>query len=58
VHRGEVSRLEPVQEFAYLRLDEFPVEDPHWHAYARPRRLIFASRDLDRVPVEFADCEA
>jgi sporulation protein YlmC with PRC-barrel domain len=26
----EVNRLEPVQEFAYLRLDEFPVEDPNW----------------------------
>ena len=27
---GEVNRLEPVQEFAYLRLGEFPVEDPDW----------------------------
>jgi hypothetical protein len=26
----EVNRLEPVQEFAYLRLGEFPVEDPNW----------------------------
>jgi hypothetical protein len=26
----EVNRLEPVQEFAYLRLGEFPVEDPDW----------------------------
>jgi sporulation protein YlmC with PRC-barrel domain len=26
----EVNRLEPAQELAYLRLDEFPVEDPDW----------------------------
>jgi hypothetical protein len=26
----EVNRLEPVQEYAYLRLGEFPVEDPNW----------------------------
>ena len=26
----EVNRFEAVQEFAYLRLDEFPVEDPNW----------------------------
>jgi sporulation protein YlmC with PRC-barrel domain len=26
----ELRRLEPVQEFAYLRLDEHPVEDPDW----------------------------
>ena len=26
----EVSRLAPVQEFAYLRLDEFPVGDREW----------------------------
>lgn len=26
----EVNRLEPVQEFAYLRVGEFPVEDPDW----------------------------
>jgi sporulation protein YlmC with PRC-barrel domain len=26
----ELSRLEPVQEFAYLRLGEFPVDDPDW----------------------------
>jgi sporulation protein YlmC with PRC-barrel domain len=31
----EVSRLEPVQEFAYLRLDEFPVEDPDWDVGVR-----------------------
>ena len=26
----EVRRFAPVQEFAYLRLDEFPVDDPDW----------------------------
>jgi sporulation protein YlmC with PRC-barrel domain len=26
----EVARLPHVQEFAYLRLDKFPVEDPEW----------------------------
>ncbi|MGC9974027.1 MAG: PRC-barrel domain-containing protein [Gaiellaceae bacterium] len=26
----EVRRLAPVQEFAYLRLGEFPVDDPDW----------------------------
>jgi sporulation protein YlmC with PRC-barrel domain len=26
----EVNKLEPVHEFAYLRLDEVPVEDPNW----------------------------
>ena len=26
----EVNRLEPVQEFAYLRVGEFPLEDPDW----------------------------
>jgi hypothetical protein len=26
----EANRLQPVQEFAYLRLDQFPVEDPDW----------------------------
>ena len=26
----EVRRLEPVQDFAYLRLGEFPVDDPDW----------------------------
>jgi sporulation protein YlmC with PRC-barrel domain len=26
----EVNKLEPVHEFAYLRLDEVPVEDPDW----------------------------
>ena len=26
----EANRLEPVQEFAYLRLGEIPVEDPDW----------------------------
>ncbi len=26
----EVRRLEPVQEFVYLRLGEFPVNDPDW----------------------------
>jgi sporulation protein YlmC with PRC-barrel domain len=26
----EVRRLAPVQEFAFLRLDEFPVGDPDW----------------------------
>ena len=27
---GELRRLEPVQEFAYLRLGEHPVNDPDW----------------------------
>jgi hypothetical protein len=27
---ADVRRLEPVQEFAYLRLDEHPVDDPEW----------------------------
>ena len=26
----EVNALEPVQEYAYLRLGEFPVDDPDW----------------------------
>jgi sporulation protein YlmC with PRC-barrel domain len=26
----EVNRLEPAQEFAYVRLGEFPTEDPDW----------------------------
>jgi sporulation protein YlmC with PRC-barrel domain len=26
----ELNKLEPVREFAYLRLDEVPVEDPDW----------------------------
>jgi sporulation protein YlmC with PRC-barrel domain len=26
----EMNQLEPVQEFAYLRLGEFPVDDPNW----------------------------
>jgi sporulation protein YlmC with PRC-barrel domain len=26
----EVRRLAPIQEFAFLRLDEFPVNDPDW----------------------------
>ena len=27
---GEVAKLEPVQEVAFLRLGEFPVDDPEW----------------------------
>jgi sporulation protein YlmC with PRC-barrel domain len=32
---AEVRRLAPVQEFAFLRLGEFPVDDPEWDVGTR-----------------------
>jgi sporulation protein YlmC with PRC-barrel domain len=62
---GEVAKLEPVQEIAFLRLGEFPVDDPDWDVgvtqvlaepyyaageLAGPSYLADAETFYDRIP--------
>jgi sporulation protein YlmC with PRC-barrel domain len=53
----EANRLQPVQEFAYLRLDQFPVDDPDWdvgieHPLAMP---YYQSGDLGELAGVYED---
>lgn len=49
----EVRRLEPVQEFAYLRVGEFPLTDPDWEVGIDTLLSLpyFATPDIDDEPV-------
>jgi sporulation protein YlmC with PRC-barrel domain len=49
---AEIGRLEPVQETAYLRLDEFPVADPDWEVGVQEMLALPYYQGLDAVGAE------
>jgi len=49
---AEIGRLESVRESAYLRLGEFPVEDPHWEVGVEEILALPYYQDLDGVGAE------
>ena len=49
---AEISRLESVRESAYLRLGEFPVEDPRWEIGVEEMLALPYYQDLDGIGAE------
>jgi sporulation protein YlmC with PRC-barrel domain len=49
---AEIGRLESVRESAYLRLGEFPVEDPQWEVGVEEMLALPYYQDLDGVGAE------
>ena len=49
---AEISRLESVRESAYLRLGEFPVEDPRWEIGVEEMLALPYYQDLDGLGAE------
>jgi sporulation protein YlmC with PRC-barrel domain len=52
----EVRRFAPVQEFAYLRLGEFPLEDPDWEVGVEEVLALpyYSALGLEPAPTDFA----
>ena len=49
---AEIGRLESVRESAYLRLGEFPVEDPRWEIGVEEMLALPYYQDLDGIGAE------
>lgn len=53
--REEMRRLPPAHEVAYLRLGEFPVDDPDWDVSVHQvLALPYYPYDLEATPLDFA----